>query len=174
MQLFSRFLSLRRRGHTTKSKSRQSSGSSFEYGQPSVDRLSGDFDPYQYRSQAADHSDFDLTRSAGIPIRVTTPRSFPLPSESNPQLNKQRYLMRFQITQLIMFRAETKMNWLPPVWSKSIEKSSFSVLNFPMLILHARHVKFLNSTILGLNADTSVVSNQSTASRAPTRTRAKI
>ncbi|QRW17301.1 hypothetical protein RhiXN_05303 [Rhizoctonia solani] len=80
MQLFSRFLSLRRRGHSTnKNKSRQSSGSSFEYGQPSVDRLSGDFDPYQYRSQAADYSDFDLTRSAGIPIRVTTPRSFPLP-----------------------------------------------------------------------------------------------
>ncbi|CAE6509488.1 unnamed protein product [Rhizoctonia solani] len=80
MQLFNRFLSLRRRGHSNKkNKSRQSSGSSFEYGQPSVDRLSGDFDPYQYRFQAADRSDFDLTRSAGIPIRVTTPRSFPLP-----------------------------------------------------------------------------------------------
>ncbi|CAE6403892.1 unnamed protein product [Rhizoctonia solani] len=80
MQLFSRFLSLRRRGNNSrKNKSRQSSGSSFEYGQPSVDRLSGDFDPYQYRSQAADYSDFDLTHSAGIPIRVTTPRSFPLP-----------------------------------------------------------------------------------------------
>ncbi|KAG8691725.1 hypothetical protein FRC11_011588 [Ceratobasidium sp. 423] len=80
MQLFSRFLSLRRRGNSSKkNKSRQSSGSSFEYGQPSVDRLSGDFDPCQYRFQAADRSDFDLTRSAGIPIRVTTPRSFPLP-----------------------------------------------------------------------------------------------
>ncbi|CAE6478589.1 unnamed protein product [Rhizoctonia solani] len=80
MHLFSRFLSLRRRGHSTKkNKSRNSSGSSFEYGQPSVDRLSGDFDPYQYRFQTATCSDFDLTRSAGIPIRVTTPRSFPLP-----------------------------------------------------------------------------------------------
>ncbi|KDN40935.1 hypothetical protein RSAG8_07803, partial [Rhizoctonia solani AG-8 WAC10335] len=75
MQLFSRFLSLRRRGHRSKkNESRNSSGSSFEYGQPSVDRLSGDFDPHQYRFQKADRSDFDLTRSAGIPIRVTTPR----------------------------------------------------------------------------------------------------
>ncbi|CAE6480655.1 unnamed protein product [Rhizoctonia solani] len=80
MHLFSRFLSLRRRGHSSKkNKSRNSSGSSFEYGQPSVDRLSGDFDPYQYRFQTADRSDFDLTRSAGIPIRITTPRSFPIP-----------------------------------------------------------------------------------------------
>ncbi|CAE6442114.1 unnamed protein product [Rhizoctonia solani] len=80
MHLFSRFLSLRRRGHSSKkNKSRNSSGSSFEYGQPSVDRLSGDFDPHQYRFQTANRSDFDLTRSAGIPIRVTTPRSFPLP-----------------------------------------------------------------------------------------------
>ncbi|KAH7327673.1 hypothetical protein B0J17DRAFT_217530 [Rhizoctonia solani] len=74
MQLFNRFLSLRRRGHSRKkNKSPQSSGSSFEYGHPSVDRLSGDFDPYQHRFQTTNHSDFDLTRSTGIPIRVTTP-----------------------------------------------------------------------------------------------------
>ncbi|CAE6496215.1 unnamed protein product [Rhizoctonia solani] len=80
MQFFNRFLSLRRRGRSSKkNKSPQSSGSSFEYGHPSVDRLSGDFDPYQYRFQTTNHSDFDLTRSTGIPIRVTTPRSFPLP-----------------------------------------------------------------------------------------------
>ncbi|KAJ1307015.1 hypothetical protein OPQ81_007994 [Rhizoctonia solani] len=83
MQLLSRFLSLRRRGHSSKrNKSPQSSGSSFEYGQPEVHRLSGDFDPHEYRPHAANRSDFDLSRSAGIPIRVTTPRSFPLPKHA--------------------------------------------------------------------------------------------
>jgi hypothetical protein len=94
MHLFSRFLSLRRRARkNTKSRSRESSGSSFEYGQPSVDRLSGDFDPYQYSPQAAGHPNFDLIRSAGIPIRTTTPRSFSPPGRFS-------YLVVFKSRQL--------------------------------------------------------------------------
>lgn len=79
MHFLSWFLSLRRRSHkTAKNRSRESLGSSFEYGH-SVHRLSGDFDPYRYHPQATEHPNFDPACTAGIPIRVTTPRSFPLP-----------------------------------------------------------------------------------------------
>lgn len=79
MDFFARLLSLRRRGRkNAKARTRDSSGSSFEYGQPSVNRLSGDFDPHQYRTHPNDHSNFTRIRSAGIPIRTTTPRSLPI------------------------------------------------------------------------------------------------
>jgi hypothetical protein len=74
MDLVARLFSLRRRRHRPP-PSRNSSGSSFEYGQP-VNRLSGDFDPYQYG--ASDHPNLAHIRSAGIPIRSITPRSLPL------------------------------------------------------------------------------------------------
>ncbi|KAG9098212.1 hypothetical protein FS749_004375 [Ceratobasidium sp. UAMH 11750] len=79
MDLFARLLSLRRRRHRNRSSpSKKSSGSSFEYGQPPVNRLSSDFDPNRYRFQTSDYPNFAQVRSVGIPIRSTTPRSLPL------------------------------------------------------------------------------------------------
>lgn len=87
MDLFTRLLSLRRRRHKNeKAESRDSSGSSFEYGQPMVNRLSGDFDPHQYRAHPNDHPNFARIRSAGIPIRTITPRSLPLLGMYRPSI----------------------------------------------------------------------------------------
>ncbi|KAG9127298.1 hypothetical protein FRC07_014968 [Ceratobasidium sp. 392] len=79
MDLFTRLLSLRRRRRrNNRFPSHASSGSSFEYGQPPVNRLSSDFDPHEYRSEARDYASFAQVRSVGIPIRTTSPRSLPV------------------------------------------------------------------------------------------------
>ncbi|QRV89085.1 hypothetical protein RhiJN_17103 [Ceratobasidium sp. AG-Ba] len=70
MDLVARILSLRRRRRPRPPSS--SPGSSADYGQPVVERLSSDSD--QHRFQV----DYPRFVHSGIPIRSTTPRSFPV------------------------------------------------------------------------------------------------